>query len=1275
MNPGAGTSSGNNYMTPFLNSIQKQADEQTSHVQTQVSNYKTRLEASGINADDAIDTRNVMERLTNLPDNQNWLFDIMELINRPVKGLMGGLENITSPYEQDSSVLKSMADGLTGKNRDFTGAQVVRNIFSGGAEKDGFGWEDVAGFGLEMTLDPMRLALFAATGGTSEAAVTGAKALSTAQKVAGTTDTVADVTKGLKLVRDAGKGLNYAGDIASAGKGLTGIGPEALKALTTGAKGAQNTTKIVQGMEMVGKTIANEHKLSKVPQVLESIGRLVKGEEVTGGLRKIREAQGAFAKSKETLKAVGGVSGMITDPNFYLFSEVHNATHISALSKAFRATTGGASRLAKAGIDFGTNKYMGKVANLMETNPELAMQKANNYLELDESVRRLLSKAPKFTKQTENASTAKKEFIKVEAHKINYEFMGKAEAAYDKVKGLEYIDDVTGQAVKYFDDMGDLNRTIFDIREMQGKAIEKSLYEFVGEMSSKTGVGKTLSADARTINELTQLLGGSDLAEFGIKTIPAVGEGTASLVFDHNMWARDNMGQLVNKITKANPEAGLSTLTLGKEISPKSQMVLNELQSSQALAPVRELLDDFSKGIEQIQSYTGDLLFGDEATILASTKAHFGDGYVPHSLSDEGADLKSFLNDLNKKSGKKLAPDELSMAENLFYDAKRAMGDLDSTSGVKRAGIRGDSRILQSRKLEGTAYQNNQMVKNHLSQSYGDINKFMENFPDASPEMHSELMDLIKNTDWFSRDASRSILDLGFDRAESANKIAIKTQLALGETFGGHKSGYEGLQLFTKGQRVPTGLEKLGADEIQSLRASLETAQMYTQAPAIDTLLGRLELASAGKGTAYIDSSIKSYVMQSTRTDVDVFLDGLDNFTNSWKKLKVSSPAYQMRNVTGNLYNATASGQTVPEAMFGVEEARKKMKQLGDIDVEGSIINKYVKGGKLTPDEQGIFDMFRDMKVNGFLDDGNIYALEGIRKPSYTGPSGEKNKAQEALDWVSDKNMQMNQSVDDWFRMSTYEHAKNNPAYMKKLGVNNPIDAVKLVHFDATDLTVLEDKYIRKLVPFYNFNRQNLKFQLSRITSDPERLRMFTKKYALAWNMAGVDVEDLPEWQRDNFALPVPFMGNKGDGEYTSLKSNLPIGDLVDYTTEPLKAFMSSLNPVIRAPFEVVLGRQVFSGRDVDLDDRQGRLGYLTEFTGLDVPLRLPKGALQAIKGDPVQGLSTFMAATRRDNLDSVQKNKDYRELEKLKKYFDELKKQGIEIPTIPELRKAKVIQ
>ncbi len=140
----------------------------------QVEGLEKRLEASGVDVEKATDKRSFIEKALNLREDQNFLFDVFEVLGRPQQALFNGINAL----QKGESFAKGFSDGLTGEN--FTQFSEILNE-AGLGEKDKFGVDDVVGFLGDVFLDPADLAIMAVgtaaaplTGGTSTVAAAGA---------------------------------------------------------------------------------------------------------------------------------------------------------------------------------------------------------------------------------------------------------------------------------------------------------------------------------------------------------------------------------------------------------------------------------------------------------------------------------------------------------------------------------------------------------------------------------------------------------------------------------------------------------------------------------------------------------------------------------------------------------------------------------------------------------------------------------------------------------------------------------------------------------------------------------------------------------------------------------------------------------------------------------------------------------------------------------------------------------------------------------------------
>lgn len=115
----------------------------------QILNADTRISDAGYAPQDG-DSRNWFEKLTNLPQHQNALFDALELIGRPGNAVKNIIDKATgsNPIE---SVGEAALKGITGKEK-VTGADIVQH--RGGSDTNGF-TRFLLGTAIDIGTDPL----------------------------------------------------------------------------------------------------------------------------------------------------------------------------------------------------------------------------------------------------------------------------------------------------------------------------------------------------------------------------------------------------------------------------------------------------------------------------------------------------------------------------------------------------------------------------------------------------------------------------------------------------------------------------------------------------------------------------------------------------------------------------------------------------------------------------------------------------------------------------------------------------------------------------------------------------------------------------------------------------------------------------------------------------------------------------------------------------------------------------------------------------------------
>lgn len=240
----------------------------SSDVQTKINNLKTRLEAGGVDVDKATDKRNVIEKALGLPEDQNFIFDLFELLGRPQQALFGGIKASQEGGDLNDS-LKAAWEHFKGDDETQFKEILMNSDLDFEDRKGKMDWVDVLGFAGDVLLDPADWALFAAavpTGGTSLAGVAA------------------------NNISDVGKVVNAAGDASKA--------IDAGKLVMNTEDAARMASKLEKATEKGAKVV----RKSLSDLALEGIGNTVKGtvkfadNNVSKALKHLDETKGVISK-------------------------------------------------------------------------------------------------------------------------------------------------------------------------------------------------------------------------------------------------------------------------------------------------------------------------------------------------------------------------------------------------------------------------------------------------------------------------------------------------------------------------------------------------------------------------------------------------------------------------------------------------------------------------------------------------------------------------------------------------------------------------------------------------------------------------------------------------------------------------------------------------------------------------------------------------------------------------------------------------------------------
>ena len=162
-------------------------------------------------------------------------------------------------------------------------------------------------------------------------------------------------------------------------------------------------------------------------------------------------------------------------------------------------------------------------------------------------------------------------------------------------------------------------------------------------------------------------------------------------------------------------------------------------------------------------------------------------------------------------------------------------------------------------------------------------------------------------------------------------------------------------------------------------------------------------------------------------------------------------------------------------------------------------------------------------------------------------------------------------TLDDVNRVSTY--------LAKRAQGLDPLEAFKTsvkAHYDFGNLTSFEKEYMRRLVPFYGWMRQNVPAVITELIEKPGG-RM-AQGIRVANELGGNRQGFQPEYLGEGVAAKLGAENEKGIQSYLS-STGLPFEDVGSLTSA--SGWLGGLNPLLKAPLELMTNRQFYTGRDL----------------------------------------------------------------------------------------------
>jgi len=459
--------------------------------------------------------------------------------------------------------------------------------------------------------------------------------------------------------------------------------------------------------------------------------------------------------------------------------------------------------------------------------------------------------------------------------------------------------------------------------------------------------------------------------------------------------------------------------------------------------------------------------------------------------------------------------------------------------------------------------------------------------------------------------------------------------------------------------------------------------------------------AAAGDGVVSMQKSAYNILKNADNAyrEIPEFIKFYDKMLSTWKGVTLLSPGFHGRNFMGNATNMYLAGMNTADIIRYQSEAVKQLSRFKKL----AKLRAEIGEAALEQGDRLFLNNFDEVARSGVLT-GHRGArdLEDVKAMIDRLGQGKELQKKGILERVVKTNFTLSEEMDDIQRIALYNWS------LKKTGSSaSAFKQVREALFDYTLLTPFERDYMKRLIPFYTFMKNNMLFQAKNITQNPNQYAKLLRGYK-HWTegMTGMDINELPDYMVQNMWIPIPTIIGRGDRETINfLKANLPPADFAELIENPLSKGVNSLTVPLKIALELGTGRDTFTGAPLrEFPGQTNRMkqgdGFLASIRGQDGevylskdpviqkiaddlglrnPRKLVTGLLDLVDlgtgkqnfGDFVEDFGDIVGLTTTKDLSEIQLTSLYQKLEQLrnlKKIYEQ--NTGTKLPTQAELQK-----
>jgi len=395
-----------------------------------------------------------------------------------------------------------------------------------------------------------------------------------------------------------------------------------------------------------------------------------------------------------------------------------------------------------------------------------------------------------------------------------------------------------------------------------------------------------------------------------------------------------------------------------------------------------------------------------------------------------------------------------------------------------------------------------------------------------------------------------------------------KREAAIQAVHAGEDSKLAGIhRALDNAEKAKAAQHKVAIREVKGLQAVVDKAAKGVPHPNIENAKKAGWIKPEGfdhyfppKVAHQIDRVVRVYQGD------DEMIQGLSNsyrkYLSSWKLLVTSvNPGYRARNTMTDFWNMWVAGvPTRGIVTYGFKAAKMMRNAKTGAD-------KLAQGQTLSKTETHALREMNDAYSQGVLSglyQGDIQQLR--RYLEHHGSKRSLAKDKKFLHLGEKVAQDLNRNAENWGRVVHYLYRREG----QKMGVARAAREVRLAHFDYEDLTEIERRKFKALLPFYTWTRKNIPFQLRQLASRPGRYAAFPKLANESEYASGDSSGDiLPGWMKHQFAFKTPW------GYHVP---QFGVSDLAVFNGDAKDHLLGMITPAIKVPVELATGKNLSTG-------------------------------------------------------------------------------------------------